>query len=528
MCSHNTYKSKSENYSHQLYDIYKKSLEEYISCVVLPALREQHDEFLLKEFLKHWENYKAFVRYMSGMFYYLIYHILWTDRLPLREVGLMCFREALPDDTHINLKNVVFDLIKREREGEQVDSASLRKFVDMYLDIGFDALLRDDKKIDICRICKLFCKIPKGLPPVASIFQQHIISRGIDLIKCAEDTTRNNNSSSSRRTHGLEFLGKLIEIYDQYVGYLENEFQNDNSISKALHEALLVICNKRVGGTTSEELFAAFWDNLLKKGGSLNRTDDDNIESLLEKVVKLVRYVSDKDLFAEFCRKYLAKRLLHDRGINIDDEQKKLSKLKEPCGSSLISKMERMVKDFVVSKEIQAEFNNSAYNDMKLTLDVTVLNATRWPTCKSSNLYLPSEMAACLVKFQEFYSLTYQHRTLTWAYSLGTCDIISKFDTTVIELSVTTYQAALLLLFNEAIKLSYEEIKSQLNLEDEDVIRLLHSVSCGKYKILLKEPSTATISTTDNFEFNTAFSHKLKKIKIPFTEVNVNERNKVI
>ena len=39
---------------------------------------------------------------------------------------------------------------------------------------------------------------------------------------------------------------------------------------------------------------------------------------------------------------------------------------------------------------------------------------------------------------------------------------------------------------------------------------------------------TATISTTDNFEFNTAFSHKLKKIKIPFTEVNVNERNKVI
>ena len=98
----------------------------------------------------------------------------------------------------------------------------------------------------------------------------------------------------------------------------------------------------------------------------------------------------------------------------------------------------------------------------------------------------------------------------------------------VIELAVTTYQAALLLLFNEATKLSYVEIKSQLNLEDEDLIRLLYLVSCGKNKILLKEPSTSAISTSDNFEFNTPFSHKLKKIKFPLTDMNANERNRVI
>ena len=116
--------------------------------------------------------------------------------------------------------------------------------------------------------------------------------------------------------------------------------------------------------------------------------------------------MSDKDLFPN--------RLLHDKVVNIDDEKNKLSKLKEPCGSSLISKMEGTLKDFVVLKEIQADINNSAYNDVKLTLDVTVLNATRWPTCKSSNLYLPSKMATCLVEFQEFYSRRYEHHTLTW------------------------------------------------------------------------------------------------------------------
>jgi len=83
-------------------------------------------------------------------------------------------------------------------------------------------------------------------------------------------------------------------------------------------------------------LFATFGDNLLKKGGSPKKSGDNNIESLLEKVVKLVRYVSDNDLFVEFCWKYLAKRLLHYRGVHIDDEQNELSKLKDPCGSSLI------------------------------------------------------------------------------------------------------------------------------------------------------------------------------------------------
>jgi len=234
----------------------------------------------------------------------------------------------------------VFNLIKRAREGEQIDSASLRKFVDMYMEIGtghidyyqnnfedsmfedariyyarkdalwiseyscpeyivmaekclqneehrfenylhssnkhglleivqnelldcyeiqllgkhdsgFEALLRDDKKIDISRMYMLFCKIPKGLQRVASIFQQHIFSRGINLVKIVEDTSSNNNSSNNTRIQGLEFLQKVIEIYDQYVDYLEHEFQNDNSISKALHKALVVIFNKKVAGTTS-------------------------------------------------------------------------------------------------------------------------------------------------------------------------------------------------------------------------------------------------------------------------------------
>ena len=60
---------------------------------------------------------------------------------------------------------------------------------------------------------------------------------------------------------------------------------------------------------------------------------DDNNESILEKTVNLTKYISDKDLFCEFYRAKLAKRLLSDKRINDNLEQTILSKIKHYCGS---------------------------------------------------------------------------------------------------------------------------------------------------------------------------------------------------
>merc|ERR1711915_736485 len=94
------------------------------------------------------------------------------------------------------------------------------------------------------------------------------------------------------------------------------------------------------------------------------------------------------------------------------------------------------------------------------------------------------------------------------------------------ELIVTTDQASALLLFNASERLRYSEIKSQLNLTDEDIVRLLHSLACAKYKILNKEPNTKTVAQTDYFEFNAKFTDKMRRIKIPLPPVD--EKKKVI
>ena len=76
------------------------------------------------------------------------------------------------------------------------------------------------------------------------------------------------------------------------------------------------------------------------------------------------------------------------------------------------------------------------------------------------------------------------------------------------------FQAAVLLLFNTTDKLSYNDILTQLNLSHEDLVRLLHSLSCARYKILTKEPSTKTVSQTDSFEFNAKFTDRMRRIKV--------------
>ena len=82
-------------------------------------------------------------------------------------------------------------------------------------------------------------------------------------------------------------------------------------------------------------------------------------------------------------------------------------------------------------------------------------------------------------------------------------------------------QTSVLFLFNSSDRLSYSDIMTELNLTDNDVVRLLHSLSCAKYKILNKEPNIKTISPTDCFEFNSKFTDKMRRIKVLSYFLNV-------
>ncbi|CAN4091490.1 unnamed protein product [Withania somnifera] len=143
------------DYSQQLYEKYKEAFEEYINSNVLPALREKHNEFMLREFVKRWVNHKLMVRWLSRFFHYLDRYFIARRSLPaLNEVGLMCFRDLVYQELNSKARDAVIVLIDQEREGEQIDRALLKNVLDIFVGIGMgemeyyendfeDAMLKD-------------------------------------------------------------------------------------------------------------------------------------------------------------------------------------------------------------------------------------------------------------------------------------------------------------------------------------------------------------------------------------------------
>ncbi|CAL5083358.1 unnamed protein product [Urochloa decumbens] len=396
---------------------------------------------------------------------------------------------------------------------------------------GCKVLLCDEKVEDLSRMFRLFSRIKDGLPPVSKTFQEHVNEVGMSLLKQAVDAASSKKSEKKDTVSVLEldYVRKILDLHDKYMGYVVSCFQNHTLFHKALKEAFELVCNKDVAGCTSAELFASYCDSILRKGGT-EKLSDEAIEENLDKVVKLLTYISDKDLFIEFHRKKLGRRLLFDKSGNDEQERSLLSKLKQYFGGQFTSKMEGMLTDVILAKDNIVKFEEFISNNPELNpsvdLSVQVLTTGYWPTYKSSEINLPSEMVKCIEVFKQFYQSITKHRKMNWIYSLGNCNIVGKFDTKPIELIVTTYQGALLLLFNEAEKLSFSEIVTQLNLSEDDTARVLHSLSCGKYKILNKEPNTRTISPKDIFEFNHKFTDKMRRIKVPLPPSD--EKKKVI
>ncbi|KAL5995898.1 Cullin-1 [Asimina triloba] len=149
-------------------------------------------------------------------------------------------------------------------------------------------------------------------------------------------------------------------------------------------------------------------------------------------------------------RKWLARRLLFDTCANVDHEGSFLIKLKRNFGGQFTSKMEGMVMDMSLAREKQKQFQiyleKKAHKTASIGMAVT---------------------ANAVGIFKKYYQTANRHSKLTFHI-----------------LAVT------LMLFNDSEKLSYQEIVSQLDLTDEDALRLWpmhifdsHS-KCGRFHFL--------------------------------------------
>ncbi len=402
---------------------------------------------------------------------------------------------------------------------EQVEMVLLEKE-----NSGCKVLLANDKSEDLARMFRLFSRLDKGLPPIATIVQDFITEVGLE---CVNKRQLKIDAGDKDKNDDPEFVKSLRDLHDKYLGVIKTDFGGHALFQKALKDAFVEIVNKNVGQFTNAELLSTYCDRVLKSGGE--KLSDSEVEENLEKVVQLFTYLTEKDLFAEIYRNQLAKRLLNQRSASDDMEKVMIAKLKMQCGTQFTSKMEGMLGDLAVGGDQRNEFEQKLKQNkhlVKLDFSVQVLTTGFWPSYKSPEVVLPNEMTKCMSLFKDWHDNKHAKRKLVWMHSLGNATVRATFGKKQYDLQVTTLQAVALNAFNDGCTLTFDEVSERLNLEENILKPLLHSLSCGKVRVLLKIPPGQNIKKTDSFTSNSKFSSNMRKIRIPMASLDASHNTK--
>lgn len=367
---------------------------------------------------------------------------------------------------------------------------------------GLVNMLLDDKYDDLGRMYNLFRRVPNGLSTIREVMTSHIRDTGKHLVTDPE-----------RLRDPVEFVQRLLDEKDKYDRIIGSSFNNDKTFQNALTSSFEYFINLN---PRSPEFISLFVDDKLRKG--LKGVSEEDVEIILDKVMMLFRYLQEKDVFEKYYKQHLAKRLLSGKTVSDDAERSLIVKLKTECGYQFTCKLEGMFTDMKTSQDTMQGFNSAHGADLGdgPTLAVTVLTTGSWPTQPSITCNLPTEMLALCEKFRSYYLGTHTGRRLTWQTNMGTADIKATFAKgQKHELHVSTYQMCVLMLFNNADRLSYKEIEQATEIPASDLKRCMQSMACVKGKnVLRKEPMSKDIGEDDVFFVNDKFTNKLYKVKI--------------
>ena len=429
-----------------------------------------------------------------------------------------------------NERNRVADYLNSSSESKilkVVEEEILEKVETLLLEkesSGCRALLQNDKSEDLQRMFRLFQRLENGLVPIAGIVQTFITDMGMDVIQRRQARL---DGGEKDKNDDPKFVKAIIELHEKYLGVVKKDFSGHSLFQKALKDAFVEIVNKNVGQFTNAELMSTFCDRILKSGGE--KLSEAEVEESLDRIVQLFSYLTDKDLFAEIYRNQLAKRLLNQRSTSEDAEKLMIAKLKVQCGTQFTSKMEGMLADLAVGSQQRQEFEQRMGEvDTKLDFGVQVLTTGFWPSYKSPEVTLTDEMTKCMNVFRDWHDQKHQKRKLVWVFTQGSASVRGTFGKKSYDLQVTTLQAIALEALSGGVTLGFEDLAQRLNLEPEILKPLMHSLSCGRHKVIAKTPGGNKINTTDQFTANVKFSCNMRKIRIPMASLDSSFNTKKV
>lgn len=351
-------------------------------------------------------------------------------------------------------------------------------------------------------------------------FSQHIKTQSTQIVADpAKDATM--VASILDFKHQLDEAIRVLYDFDPRteteIGKVVKEEKRKLALENEVREGL------KYGVETRQEkpaeLIAKHLDTVMRKGqGALTQAQ---FEHSLDEIVSLVKFTKDKDVFKEFYMTQLAKRLLLSKSASNEEELSMVKKLKTEYGEEFTTG-DAMMKDLSSSDEMNNKYQEFLIKNGKgeSNLTVYVLSQGQWPQYKQlqkgwENMTLPPTMQKQLTDFAAWYNHTYSGRVLSWRHQHTTVTLTARFPAGNKEIGVSLFQAMVLMQFNDADSLDFEEIFARTGIERGELIRTLQSLYGVKAtRMLVKRPPGKEVAPTDKFTFNSGFTRDRIKFKI--------------
>ena len=387
----------------------------------------------------------------------------------------------------------------------------------MLLRDEFQRLLDSDRQDDLARMYRLLNRVPGGLDPLRTKFEAHVRKAGEDAVeKVAAD---------GDNLEPKVYVDALLEVHGRYASLVNDAFAGESEFVRSLDSACKEFVNRnkvcKSSTTRSPELLAKYTDNLLKKGAK--NAEEAELEKILTQIMTVFKFIEDKDVFQKFYSRMLAKRLVHASSTSEEAEISMIGKLKEACGFEYTNKLQRMFTDIQTSKDLNGVYKRWVEEkldeeDLKKVVDASynVLSTAFWPLSAPSTKFIPPhEIVKTYERFEKYYFDKHSGRRLTWLWQLCKGEIKANYikNTKVpYTFQVSTYQMAIMLLFNDSDTVSYEDMEKATALSadhlDPSVAVLV------KAKVLLPEPEGAKPAKGTSYSLNYNFKNKKFKVNL--------------
>lgn len=341
---------------------------------------------------------------------------------------------------------------------------------------GLDACLNSDRTDALADLYRCVSRVDSGLAAFVQMFKRHVEEACKGLV------------ASETVSSPVVFVQQALALSQRFKGIIDTCFGSRKALHDAFVAAMTAVCNSKPG---VPEALSLYLDRCVRNPSSA----DGSSAAVVERVMQLFRYVSDKDVFQSYYVSHMAQRILASKGYNEEYERTIIESLKKHCGFGYTHKMERMFKDVEDSQILAQDWMDSiqsASQHMQAPANLLVLTAGVWPLMAESTLTLPPPLQAACDHFSSWYTGKFgKQRNLLWRCHAASADVKCTYRNRSYTITMPMPCTAIMLQFDQRPgPFSLKELADLTGISDTALLPFLDTLASPHHPLLTANGAT--------------------------------------